>query len=439
MPVSREVSKQEYCQSEEEEMEEGEGDDEDNDIKPDFDCYSKIRISKVRLLCNVTKFPPGMVNNITFTVQNLNRKNEKWSENKHFEFHLILGEYKVCIDWKKSHYCKNINVKNIAIPDSPYDVTITYNRYLMEYELNIFLTYDIESEYLGKRMCHEIVLRKEGMPWPDCNEISNIGSYKVYFKTTERDLHIPKRNLEYSTKYEARVRSIPTGGFYDGFWSPWSPITTFWTEQEPVTDTEYVNNTISIALSIGFSVFLFFIVILIAVFWEKKIKPLVWPEIPDKKTLEKFLNKPNQNLPLSFNPDYSEILPINIIDYMKAREIPEDNHEISMTDSLIEKPSIHPFHFNLSPPEGSRGFPANTNNSGQCKGIGDDGGDRSENPIISGDVTLLSGDGSNGTTSVAVKHPENGLRRLCWEDIYIAMSAFKTPSSAVKQVPKNTF
>ncbi|XP_066460953.1 interleukin-7 receptor subunit alpha-like [Eleutherodactylus coqui] len=373
----------------------------------------------------------------------LGARNESkpWTENKHVTFHVFLEEYNVCLVWGKSEQCKTFNIKDIAIPDSPTNITIWYNKQSKEYEFDIFLSYE-DHDYLTDRLYHELVLRKEGTQWPNCkDETPNSGGHKVCFQNLKDSFYVPKRNLEYSTKFEARARSIPTGGYFHGSWSPWSPISTFRTED---TEASVYNTGGYLVAYISIPFFLLVAVILIAVFW-KRIKPFIWPEIPDhKKTLEKFCNKPKQNFHTSFNPDYCESIPINKIDYIKAQEIPDDEHEIGTADSSIEKPACH---INLSPAEGSRGPPTNANNSGQCKNLADNGENKLENPLNFGIVTLLPGNDvsekcnpstdSNGMMSAAVKHPGNGLKGLCWEDIYIAMSAFKTPSSAVKQVPKN--
>ncbi|CAN2391417.1 hypothetical protein PRIEUP_LOCUS1456 [Pristimantis euphronides] len=344
--------------------------------------------------------------------------------------------------WRKSAHCKLLDLRKIVIPDSPTNVTVSYNKKSEEYEFNIYVKYELH-DFLIDNVHHELVLRKEEIPWPDCKDETHKGDRKVCFTNPTSDLNIPKRNLDYSTTYEARVRSRPNREYFDGFWSPWSAITTFRTEETDVDAIAYFVSYISIPF------FLVVAVILIAVFW-KRIKPFIWPEIPDhKKTLEKFCKKPKQNIHISFNPDYYEIIPINKIDYIKALEIPDIDHDIGTTDSSTGKSSVSACHTILFPVEGGSGPPTNTNNSGQCKTPADHREDSLEKPLNFGTMTLLPNNdvsenctqssGSNGIVSVAVKHPENGLKGLCWEDIYIAMSAFKTPSSAVKQVPKNTF
>ncbi|KAG8599076.1 hypothetical protein GDO81_002869, partial [Engystomops pustulosus] len=206
-------------------------------------------------------------------------------------------------------------------------------------------------------------------------------------------------------------------------------------------DEGYVAYTLPVALSISLTLFLLVFVIIIAVFWKSRIKPILWPEIPDhKKTLEKLCNKPKQNLHISFNPAYYEITPIHKIDYIKAQVIPEDHHEMGPPESCMEKSVFNTCSTPPCPAEGSRGPTTDANNMGPD--LADNGQNALEEQIISATMALLPGDGekcnaSSGIMSVAIKHPGHGLKGLCWEDIYIAMSAFKTPGNAVKQVPKN--
>ncbi|XP_073537711.1 interleukin-7 receptor subunit alpha [Phyllobates terribilis] len=418
----------------------GTDDDEEpgNDVRPDFDCFSKIRMNNILLLCNVTTLPPGNMTNIRFDVnKESDRWSKPWTKTKAVEFHLHLLEYNVCMVWKKSQPCQSVNLRKIAIPDRPSNVTIIYNNELEEYVFNISVPYG-GNEYLRDNLEHELVLRNEGTSWLDCkDETYRTGHHKMCFTIRALVLYVPKGNLDYSTKYEVRVRSKPTE-FYDGSWSPWSAITTFKTE-----NNGDMNSTVPIVLSTSIPFFLLIVVILIAVFWKSRIKPFVWPEIPDhKKTLEKLCAKPKQNIHISFNPHYYEIIPINKIDYIKAPEVTEDNDELGIADCCIETPSANTCNTNLSPAEGSSKSLTNANHTGISENLADNG----ENSLKSGTVSLLPGDGvsekcspsnvSNGIKPVAVRHP--GPKGLCWEDIYIAMSAFKTPSSAVKQVPKTT-
>ncbi|XP_077137799.1 interleukin-7 receptor subunit alpha [Ranitomeya variabilis] len=420
----------------------GTDDDEDpgNDVRPDFDCFSKIRINNNLLFCNVTTLPPGNMTNITFEVKT-EHLSKPWTKAKAVEFHLYLEKYEVCMVWKKPPLCKPFDLRRIAIPDRPSNVTISYNNNLEEYVFNISVPYG-KNEYIRDSLQHELVLRNEATPWLDCkNEVYTTGHHKICFNIRALVLYVPKGNLDYSTKYEARVRSKPVE-FYDGSWSPWSTISIFKTE-----DNGDTNSTVPIILSTSVPFFLLIVVILIAVFWKSRIKPFVWPEIPDhKKTLEKLCAKPKQNIHMSFNPHYYEIIPINKIDYIKAPEITEDNDEFCIADRCMETPSVTTCNTNLSPAVGSSRSLTNANHTGISENPADNGENTLENSFKSATVGLLPGDGvsekcspsnvSDGLKPVAARHP--GPKGLCWEDIYIAMSAFKTPSSAVKQVPKST-
>ncbi|XP_073400029.1 interleukin-7 receptor subunit alpha [Dendrobates tinctorius] len=424
----------------------GTDDDEEpgNDVRPDFDCFSKIRMNNILLFCNVTTLPPGNMTNIIFGVEKESEEylSKPWTKTKAVEFRLYLGEYDVCMFWKNSSkHRKTFNLRRIAIPDRPSNVTIAYNNEVEEYVFNISVPYG-ENEYLRDYLEHELVLRNEGTPWLDCKDETYVtGHHKMCFNIRALVLYIPKRNLDYSTKYEARVRSKPRE-FYDGSWSPWSTISIFKTE-----DNGDTISTVPIVLSTSIPFFLLIVVILIAVFWKNRIKPFVWPEIPDhKKTLEKLCAKPKQNIHISFNPHYYEIIPINKIDYIKAPEITEDNDEFCIAGRCMEIPSATTCTTNLSPAEGSSRSLTNANHTGISENLADNGENTLENSLKSATMELLPADGvsekcspsnvSDGLAPVTARHP--GPKGLCWEDIYIAMSAFKTPSSAVKQVPKST-
>ncbi|XP_071991032.1 interleukin-7 receptor subunit alpha isoform X2 [Engystomops pustulosus] len=411
-----------------------------------------MRSLKIKSNWTMTVFPRFVLSKASFSAmfhsylsgrdKDDNIISQSWREGGHFAFALFLETYNVCIVWGRSKptQCKDFDVTKIVIPDSPNNVTCSYSADSKEYVFTIAVPYKGNDYLLGK-MNHELVLRKEGRSWPDCkDETYTSGDHKMCFKNIKDNLYVSKRNLEYSTRYEARARSLPVGGYYDGTWSPWSAVTTFQTEEEEA-DEGYVAYTLPVALSISLTLFLLVFVIIIAVFWKSRIKPILWPEIPDhKKTLEKLCNKPKQNLHISFNPAYYEITPIHKIDYIKAQVIPEDHHEMGPPESCMEKSAFNTCSTPPCPAEGSRGPTTDGNNMGPDPA--DNGENTLEEQIISATMALLPGDGekcnaSSGIMSVAIKHPGHGLKGLCWEDIYIAMSAFKTPGNAVKQLPKN--
>ncbi|KAL2294195.1 hypothetical protein Nmel_007919 [Mimus melanotis] len=59
---------------------------------------------------------------------------------------------------------------------------------------------------------------------------------------------------------------------------------------------------------------------LIIVFWENRIKPAVWPNLPDhKKTLEQLCKKPKNNFDISFNPESFGYVHIHKVDGLWAK------------------------------------------------------------------------------------------------------------------------
>ncbi|XP_075040462.1 interleukin-7 receptor subunit alpha [Mixophyes fleayi] len=438
----------------------------EGEVGMEFQCFTKLRIGDIKVFCN-TNIPSENRSDILFKF----RKNEKspWvtqKENGTFTVNSGLPTVNICM-WKLRSYsaCKEYNIFKNAIPEPPENLFINYNYNSEEYIFDIKSAYT-GHEYLTDKLIHEVVLRDEAEEWPDCEEQKHeTGIPKVCFKTSN-DLWVSKRNLNYSTKYEARVRSKPGGNFFDGPWSAWSRTVHFETETEikttvePVTE-ESEGDLFVIILSTTIVLFLVTIAILLTVFWKRSIKPLVWPEIPDhKSTLEKLCKKPKKDLHISFNPDYFENMPIHKVDYMKAVVRTEDNVQFSTTDIHIEKPIDADDGNNTpSPAEGSRrDFTTTTIHTEQCGDLSNHanasetlGDNTLENAVNSVNDALtssanvpdnctpsndscpvMSGPGTGPMCSATVKQSNNGLKVLCWEDIYIAMSAFKTPSTAVK-------
>lgn len=147
---------------------------------------------------------------------------------------------------------------------------------------------------------------------------------------------------------------------------------------------------------------------------------------------------------------------------MKAQVRTEDNLQVSTTDTELEKQLDTNGGNNFSSPAmGVKESSSLMSHSGQCSEPSDHmaaNGTREinslEKPANFENVLLPSTNSSSkciipndspetpeaGTEnfpaySYSVKQPNNALRGICWEDIsmYIAMSAFKTPNSTIKQ------
>lgn len=147
---------------------------------------------------------------------------------------------------------------------------------------------------------------------------------------------------------------------------------------------------------------------------------------------------------------------------MKAQVRTEDNFQVSATDTQLEKQLDTNGGNNISSPAvGVKESFSLMSHSGQCNEPSDHMAanetreiDSLEKPAHFENVLLPSTDSSSkciipndspetpggGTEnfpaySYSVTQPNNGPSGICWEDIsmYIAMSAFKTPNSTIKQ------
>ncbi|XP_077318993.1 interleukin-7 receptor subunit alpha isoform X3 [Lithobates pipiens] len=420
-----------------------------------FECFSKLRLNERTITCIVTE-RPYETTDITYFKICIDKDCVKRKENETFK--IDSGKYiiRACIQGN----CKDYNIFRIAIPDPP-SLSIYYNNQSEEYIFNIMAPYK-ENEYLKDKLIHEVVIRKEGADWPICGNQISYGKYKMCWRNDY--IQIPKRNLEYSTTYEARVRSKPNGNFFHGSWSHWSEIVHFvTTDYEETNDNEdegFEDFLIVILCCCAVVVIFILVIILTKLFWKDRIKPFIWPELPDhKNALEKLCISPTKYIHISFNPDYFDNYHINKVDYMKAQVRTEDNLQISMTDTQLEK-QLDTSNIS-SPAVGIKESSSLMSHSGQCSEPSDHmtaNGTREinslEKPANFENVLLPSTDSSSkciipndspetpgaGTEnfpaySYSVKQPNNALRGICWEDIsmYIAMSAFKTPNSAIKQ------
>ncbi|XP_073477210.1 interleukin-7 receptor subunit alpha isoform X1 [Aquarana catesbeiana] len=491
-----------------------------------FECFSKLRLHETTFTCIVTERPYGTTD-ITYFNICIDKDCVKRKENETFK--IDGGKYilRACIRGN----CRNYNIYKIAIPDPP-SLSICYNNQSEEYIFNITAPYK-GNEYLKDKLIHEVVIREEGAHWPICGNGRSHGRYKMCWRNTH--IQVPKRNLEYSTTYEARVRSKPTGDFFDGSWSDWSEIVHFVTieskendnedlvcifrvsetppappqtvecftspapphnpallqSQRPLATSQTGNRLTSTADGTqdlrpsysqtqpgeeGFEDFLvvilcccavvvifILVIVLTKLFWKDRIKPFIWPELPDhKNALEKLCISPTKYIHISFNPDYFDNYNINKVDYMKAQVRTEDNLQVSTTDTELEKQLDTNGGNNFSSPAmGVKESSSLMSHSGQCSEPSDHmaaNGTREinslEKPANFENVLLPSTNSSSkciipndspetpeaGTEnfpaySYSVKQPNNALRGICWEDIsmYIAMSAFKTPNSTIKQ------
>lgn len=159
--------------------------------------------------------------------------------------------------------------------------------------------------------------------------------------------------------YEIKVRSIPHHNYFKGFWSEWSPSSTFETP-EPKNQGGWDPVLPSVIILSLFSMVL--LVILAHVLWEKRIKPVIWPSLPDhKKTLEQLCKKPKKNLNVSFNPESFLDCQIHEVNGIQARDEVESflQNDLPPQPEELEKQghtaAVHsanrPSELSVSPPD----------------------------------------------------------------------------------------
>nr|XP_033788827.1 interleukin-7 receptor subunit alpha isoform X2 [Geotrypetes seraphini] len=204
----------------------------------------------------------------------------------------------------KTH-CKIYEPVKIAHPYAPFNVTVTYLEKGKEYLITYNITYS-SNDYLHDNLEHQIAYRVENDNW----EYKNIEFLQI--KLLEQE-------LKPGAKYEVKVRSKPNGKYFNGTWSDWSSSEHFKTSVH-----QKANFQMALLLPIGACFLIGIMVILVITFWEKRIKSIVWAEIPDhKSTLEKLCKKTKTDLDISFDPKCFLDVNVHKIDAIQSKTEPE--------------------------------------------------------------------------------------------------------------------
>ncbi|XP_066095854.1 interleukin-7 receptor subunit alpha isoform X1 [Saccopteryx bilineata] len=287
------------------------------DAEPDdysFSCYSQLEAIGSPHLLNCTFDDPEVNStNLEFEIcgalVDVNCLNFSKLQGIYFiktKNFLLIGESKICVKLEgKTLTCRKMNIANIVKPEAPFDVRVIYREEANEFVLT-FNTSHLKDDYL-KTLVHEVAYRREN------NEDDWMS---VNVSTTK--LTLLQRNLQRDAMYEVKVRSLPDFIYFKGFWSEWSPSFHFKTP-----DTNSLEGMDPVLLIVTFLSFLSasLMVVLAFVLWKKRIKPIVWPNLPDhKKTLEQLCKKPKKNLNVSFNPESFLDCQIHKVDGIQARD-----------------------------------------------------------------------------------------------------------------------
>ncbi|KAL1783577.1 sperm flagellar protein 2, partial [Sigmodon hispidus] len=294
------------------------------DAEPDdysFWCYSQLEVgqSKHSLTC---AFDDPHINSTNLELQicgslldlnclTLNKLQEIYFI-KTGRF-LLIGNSTICVKLGEENLiCKYVNIAKIVKPEAPFGLEVVHRKEANDF-LVTFNTSHSKKKYV-KHLMHDMAYRPERGEnnWTHVN-LSNT-------RTT-----ILERKLQPKAVYEIKVRSIPDSKYYKGFWSEWSQSSTFETPSslletpDPRSSGRWDPVLPSISILSFFSVVL--LVFLACVLWKKRIKPIVWPSLPDhKKTLEQLCKKPKKNLNVSFNPESFLDCQIHEVNNIQSRD-----------------------------------------------------------------------------------------------------------------------
>ncbi|NWI10602.1 IL7RA protein, partial [Crypturellus soui] len=286
------------------------GDDEPDNL--DISCFSQLEFkdSYSSLTCNFTELPPP---NTNYSLAVCTKEDSSYicstmekHEDEYFsQFTDILSKRYVCMDSEmKRKICKSLVLTEIVKPEIPFDINVTYQKEANEYLIH-YSTPHSWKKYLKDKLIHQIDYRQKEGIWKT-------------IKTPYLQIKLLGKNLEKDASYEVRVRSEPNGDYFRGTWSEWSSSKSFRTSGEDTLEKDTV--MVVMILSILGFILSVVMIVLILTFWENRIKPAVWPKLPDhKKTLEQLCKKPKNNFDISFNPESFGYVHIHKVDGIQAR------------------------------------------------------------------------------------------------------------------------
>ncbi|XP_014809381.1 PREDICTED: interleukin-7 receptor subunit alpha [Calidris pugnax] len=287
------------------------GDDEPDNF--DISCFSQLEFkdSYSSLTCNFTE-PPLHNTNYTLALCTKEESNymcfnmEKQEDVYFLQFTDILSNKDICMNSEtKRMVCRSLVVTDIVKPEVPFDINITYQKEANEYLIH-YSTPHSWKKYLQDKLIHQVAYRQEEGTWKT-------------IKSPYLQVKLLGKNLENDALYEVKVRSQPNGEYFKGMWSEWSTSKSFRTAREQ-NSTESYNSVVVVILSILGFMLSILMIFLVVTFWENRIKPAVWPNLPDhKKTLEQLCKKPKSNFDISFNAESFGYVHIHKVDGIRAK------------------------------------------------------------------------------------------------------------------------
>ncbi|XP_032874729.1 interleukin-7 receptor subunit alpha [Amblyraja radiata] len=136
-------------------------------------------------------------------------------------------------------------------------------------------------------------------------------------EVTLRSVSLVMRWLVAGSRYTVMVRSRPGPSYtyFRGDWSEWSPAVSFTIPHTPPVLSTGVTVIVCVLL-------LLFLLGLTALCWENRIKPHVWPRIPDPKSaLLQLYGSHSKAVEVSFDPDHFADVTESKVDMLTVRGV----------------------------------------------------------------------------------------------------------------------
>ncbi|XP_067837494.1 LOW QUALITY PROTEIN: interleukin-7 receptor subunit alpha [Heptranchias perlo] len=180
----------------------------------------------------------------------------------------------------------NKKLIHMVKPGIAFNVTVTKLMEAKEFKIT-WETPRIRYTELTNTLLHQVAYRS-------ADTVS-----EEHLNVTACSLRLLMKNLIAKSQYTIRIRSAPDQNYFKGMWSDWSQTVYF---ETPPTEYSF---TAGVKVTISFLILLFlFLTGLSVLFWENRIKPHIWPKIPNPKSaLEQLYIKPHKAVEVSFNPD----------------------------------------------------------------------------------------------------------------------------------------
>ncbi|KAJ7335056.1 hypothetical protein JRQ81_012997 [Phrynocephalus forsythii] len=286
-----------------------------DEIDTSFECFTQMIVPwKIYLICNATKaekYPKEA--DITFIAKSRQcRMKTLWVSNCSLKAGDTVFPVNVCLNImlteQQCRDCQEVQLEHIVKPEPPFALRITYQGNANEYSVE-FSTISMEGLLLKGRLMYQLAYRQE-------NTSSWITKESEYIPIT-----LLGKELQPGATYEVKVRSRPHGSYYKGLWSEWSS-SEYMKIRAEIRDYTIITMSVSIVAYL----LLLILIILILVFWKTRIKPILWPTIPNhEKTMDKFCKRLSKNSVASFfNPENLGYVHIHKVDSIQAK--PEMDH-----------------------------------------------------------------------------------------------------------------